>query len=349
MTTGIIGTALRHIGRRFGKNASDSVLILVYHRVAKVRSDPWSVAVTPHHFAEHLEVLRRHAVPLRIQELSRGLANGTLPKRSVVVTLDDGYADNLYNAKPLLERYDVPATVFLPSGIIGREHEFWWDELDRMLLQPGRLPKNLRLNINGRARRWHLAEVAHYPIAEFRHHRRWRAWEDAPTPRHSLYKSLWNLLHASANEEQRRVLVELRRWAGVDPEGRPSSRLLLSLEEAAALAKGDLVEIGAHTVTHPSLSSLSLDSQRNEILRSKATLEEIGGEPVTSFAYPYGKRRDYSAQTVALVREAGFTCACSNFPGVVTPSTDVFQLPRIHVNNWSGDRFAEHLAKWFDD
>jgi peptidoglycan/xylan/chitin deacetylase (PgdA/CDA1 family) len=306
------------------------------------------LSVTPEHFAEQLEALRQHAAPLRLQQLSLALAKGNLPGRSVVVTFDDGYADNLHNAKPLLQRYEVPATIFLPSGFIGSDGGFWWDELDRLLLQPGRLPKHLRLDINGKTRRWQLAEAARYPRAEFRRHRRWRAWEDAPTPRHSLYKSLWGLLHRSSDEERRRVIVELRRWAGGEDDGLSSHRLL-SLEQASALAKEDLIEIGAHTVNHPSLSSLSLESQRNEIMKSKARLQDIAERPVTSFAYPYGKRSDYSAQTVALVREAGFTCACSNFPGVVVPSTHAFQLPRLQVEDWDGDAFARQLAGWFDE
>jgi peptidoglycan/xylan/chitin deacetylase (PgdA/CDA1 family) len=266
----------------------------------------------------------------------------------VVVTFDDGYADNLHNAKPLLERHGVPATIFLASGFIGSGNRFWWDELDRLLLQPGRLPKNLRLNINGKTRRWQLGDSAHYSRAEFRRHRRWRAWEDAPTPRHSLYKSLWGQLHRSTDEEQRKVISELRRWAGPVEDGRPGHRLL-SLEQASLLANDNLIEIGAHTVNHPSLSLLPLKSQRHEILESKARLEDLVGFPVTSFAYPYGKRSDYSAQTVTLLQESGFTCACSNFPGTVTRSTDAFQIPRIQAEDWDGDEFARQLKEWFDD
>ncbi len=323
------------------------VLILLYHRVAEPSPDPWSLAVTPRRFAEHLEVLRQHARPMQLRQLSQALLNGSdLPDRSVVVTFDDGYADNLHNAKPLLERYDVPATVFLASGFIGHEREFWWDELDRLLLQPGALPESLSLTVNGSTCRWELGEATRYGEEAALRHRRWRAWEEAPSSRHSLYYSLWKLLHPMTEGERQRVLHELRGWAGVEPAGRPSHRPL-SIEEAVALSRGGLVEVGAHTVTHPVLSALPPASQRDEVLGSKARLEEILGRSITSFAYPHGSRSDYTAETINIVREAGFACSCSNFRGLVERSTDPFQLPRTHVQDWPGDRFARRLSKWF--
>jgi peptidoglycan/xylan/chitin deacetylase (PgdA/CDA1 family) len=80
----------------------------------------------------------------------------------VVVTFDDGYADNLHHAKPLLERYGIPATVFVTSDYIGQEHEFWGDKLERLLLQPGALPQTLQLQVNGTAYQWSLGEAAYF-------------------------------------------------------------------------------------------------------------------------------------------------------------------------------------------
>src|SRR5215218_491100 len=145
------------------KNRTDQrVVILLYHRVAELRSDPWGLGVTPRHFAEHLKVLRQYAHPIGLQQLVQGLRDGVLPERSVAVTFDDGYADNLHGAKPLLERYDIPATFFLTTGFLGQEREFWWDELDRLLLQPGILPERLNLSINGNSYQWELGEAARY-------------------------------------------------------------------------------------------------------------------------------------------------------------------------------------------
>lgn len=338
---------LRQTVRWPGSQPERKVLVLLYHRVAELHSDPWLLAVTPRHFAEHLEVLPQHTRPIGLRQLSRALLDGgNLPDRSVVVTFDDGYADNLHNAKPLLERYDVPATVFLTAGYVGHEREFWWDELDRLLLQPGALPESLSLTVNGSTYRWELGEAAHYGEEASWRHRRWRAWEEAPSPRHSLYYSLWELLHPMTEGERQRVLHELRGWAGVEPAGRPSHHPL-SLEEAVALARGGLVEVGAHTVTHPVLSTLPPASQRDEVLGSKARLEEILDRPVTSFAYPHGSKSDYTAETVGIVREAGFACSCSNFRGLVERSTDPFQLPRAHIQDWDGNKFAKRLSRWF--
>jgi peptidoglycan/xylan/chitin deacetylase (PgdA/CDA1 family) len=267
----------------------------------------------------------------------------------VVLTFDDGYADNLHNAKPLLERYNIPATVFSTTGFTDDRREFWWDELERLLLQPGTLPERLSLNVNGNSYQWELGEAAHYSEDSFQRYCRWRAYADAPpTPRHYLYRVLWKLLNSAAEGEQRKVLDELLRWAGAEPVGRSTHRSL-SPEEVTALARGELIEVGAHTVTHPALSTLSVASQQEEIQQSKVRLEEILDHPIASFAYPYGKREHYTTETVDIVREAGFACACSNFAGLVERSTDPFQLPRVVVANWKGEKFARWLSGWLHD
>src|SRR5829696_4965924 len=111
-------------------------LILLYHRVIEIPSDPHLLSVTPSHFAEHLEVLRKYANPIRLEQAYRALEANKIADRTVVITSDDGYADNLTHAVPLLEQHDVPATVFVTSGYVNGGREFWWDELDRLLLQP---------------------------------------------------------------------------------------------------------------------------------------------------------------------------------------------------------------------
>ena len=339
---------LRRVVGRLGGGSDGKVLILLYHRVATLKCDPWDLAVTPGRFEEHLRAVREYASPIQLGELSQALQDDKLPERSVVVTFDDGYLDNLRNAKPLLERHNVPATVFVASGFTGRKREFWWDELDRLVLQPGELPERVQLSVDGKIYRWELGEAATYTEEEFRSHRNWKAWKEGQNPRHRLYTSLYDLLRPLREGMRRKKLDEVRRWR-VDTPGRRPWHRPLSVDEIGSLHQGGLVEVGAHTVNHPLLSDLPLGRQRREIEDSKARLEQILDHPVRSFSYPYGKPRDYAAQTVDLVRQAGFACACSTKADVVRRSSDPFQLPRVGVRNCSGEKLARELDRWFED
>jgi peptidoglycan/xylan/chitin deacetylase (PgdA/CDA1 family) len=109
--------------------ASPVGIILMYHRVGDVVPDPWELCVSPANFEEHLEVLRKYScVPLEQME------DGKRTDRCVALTFDDGYADNLHNAIPALERFNILATFFITTGGIGSDREFWWDELERAIL-----------------------------------------------------------------------------------------------------------------------------------------------------------------------------------------------------------------------
>jgi peptidoglycan/xylan/chitin deacetylase (PgdA/CDA1 family) len=125
-------SSLRARAGRWLLDKRGAIAILLYHRVAELESDPQRLAVTPAHFEEHLRVLRGTCTPIELADVPRLLRAARLPKRPVAITFDDGYRDNLHEAKPLLERDGVPATVFVASGYVGREREFWWDELDRL-------------------------------------------------------------------------------------------------------------------------------------------------------------------------------------------------------------------------
>jgi peptidoglycan/xylan/chitin deacetylase (PgdA/CDA1 family) len=322
-------------------------VILVYHRVAELEADPWGLAVTPARFAEHMEVLRREFSPVSLSEVFEMLDAETPLRRAVAVTFDDGYADNLEDGLPELERAGVPATVFLASGYLGGAREFWWDELERLLLSPGSLPPVLEL---GPGACWRLdgAERGEAPGAErvMGSLRNWRAWEEPPTRRHSLYRDLWCRWQDLSGKDRERELERLREWSGRGGTVRPSHRVL-SEEEAQKLAASSTIEVGAHTVSHPVLSILSEQMQRREIFDSGARLSSLLDRPVRAFAYPFGKQRDYDSTTIGLIREAGYVAACSNFPGLAETDTDRFQLPRIPALDCGGDELGFQLRSWF--
>jgi peptidoglycan/xylan/chitin deacetylase (PgdA/CDA1 family) len=323
-------------------------VILLYHRVADPPSDPWALSVSPKRFAEHIDVLRRHARTARLLDLIRDDPR-TAHDRAVAVTFDDGYADNLHVARPLLERFDVPCTFFLASGHIGCGEQFWWDQLARALLETRCIPPTLRLTVGGRHHRWELGASAESSDNDVIRDRRWLAWGQADRgPRHTAFRELYELLQPMPTATRRDVVGRLLAWAGIDVAG-PVEDWPLSRSEAISLVSSDLFDIGAHTVSHPLLGAMPPDAQRDEIRGGKTQLEELLGRPVRLFAYPFGRACDYSEDTVSFVRDAQYEAACSNFGDLVSSDTDRFQLPRVQVHDWDGDELLRRLDGWLDD
>lgn len=307
----------------------EGVLILGYHRLAGTSPDSYSLGVTPQHFAEQLQILRQCACPISLKDLVRGLQQRSLPKRAVALTFDDGYADILYQAKPLLERYEIPATLFVATGYIGGE--FWWDELERVLLSPAILPESLCLSINGGIYEWTSSDIAQNKLET-----------EKSDPRHHLLLSLYQRLLPLSAREQWEVLDQLWSWAGTGRDDQPSYRVLTA-EELVELSVGGLVEIGAHTVTHPILATLPVAAQQSEIQQSKICLEKLLGRPVTSFSYPNGS---LSEATLTIVRESGFICACASYDDIAWRGSNLFRLPRFWIPNWNGATFSGWLQRW---
>jgi peptidoglycan/xylan/chitin deacetylase (PgdA/CDA1 family) len=316
-------------------------MILVYHRVAESTVDPWVLGVSPTHFREHLQVLSSIANPIPLQKLSGATSDRDLPPRPVCVTFDDGYADNLLAAKPALEAFRVPGTVFVTPGYLGIPDDLWWDEMSKLILDPATRQDELRMRVDGKD---HVYSFA--PSAEPDPDTKWRAWDPSPGPRQAAYLEIYGLLVKLTDAGREEAMGQLRAGAARAQADRRQHRCMTE-DELRELAAGDLVEIGAHTLTHPVLSSLPPDQQEHEIAGSKRRLEDLTGRSVTSFAYPYGKKNHYTRQTMKTVEANGFACACSNFGGLVTRTSNRFALPRFQPMDWTGDQFAEVVEAWY--
>jgi peptidoglycan/xylan/chitin deacetylase (PgdA/CDA1 family) len=318
-------------------------VILLYHRVVDPVTDPQLLCVGIQHFAEHLAHLQQYYRVVDLRTFPASLRERSLPEQTVAVTFDDGYADNLVNAKPLLERHAVPAMIHVATRFLGQTAEFWWDDLENILLLSPSLPETLRATVDGQEHVWQLGKSARAPAAL----PNWNAqtWR-TPTPRHRAYRDLHRLLRPLPAEEQDAVLGQLRSQLTTPAPPRPTHRLLTP-DELRSLAAGGLVEIGAHSVTHSMLTSLPLEAQRREMLESKRRLEAIIGRPVTSFAYPYGGHQMVSPETIALAKDCGFESACSTIAEPVHLESDPLFLPRFLVRDWNGNEFARQLRGFF--
>jgi peptidoglycan/xylan/chitin deacetylase (PgdA/CDA1 family) len=323
-------------------------LILLYHRAADTEIDPQLLSVSPHNLSRHLAHLSKHYRVISLDDLANARLNrDEIPDRTVAVTFDDGYADNLAVAKPLLDRFQVPSTVFVAGGTGAQDQEFWWDELERIFLHPSRLPSVLQVDIGAVSYRRDLSGSARYTHDEFARHRTWSVLHrELPTSRHGAYRDLCVMLRRESPVQRTTAMNAIRSWSGLGTTGEPIHRRLRP-DEIKELGSGGFVQVGAHAVSHAALSALSSGEQLAEICDSRDRLTSILGEPPTSFAYPFGSKTDYTADTIDAVRSAGFKLACSNFPDVVTGSVDRYQLPRMVVRNWNQEAFALMVERWF--
>lgn len=328
---------IRLAARRLHNRLTPGVLILLYHRVTRLESDPQWLAVAPDCFERQMEMLSRQWRVLSLADLVQSLRDNVLPRRALVLTFDDGYFDNLHHAKPILQRFGLPATIFVASGFIDRREEFFWDELERLLLTTSATGS---LSVAGRT--FDMPPLTATSDG-------WNVLKNPPpSPRHQAYRDLCAHVARLDHHAREEVLDSIRAWARVTPTGRESHRTVTE-DELVQLADGGLIEIGAHTVTHPALATLPIDRQRDEIEGSKRRLESILNRPVTTFSYPFGLPDDFNSDTIRLTRAAGFTAACANFGGSVRRNADLMRLNRILVRDWEPDDLDRRLREAFHE
>jgi peptidoglycan/xylan/chitin deacetylase (PgdA/CDA1 family) len=326
--------------RKAGRDRSGGV-ILMYHRVADLDSDPWSLSVTPACFEEHMRVLAKYGRLVQIRQMGKSPRRFFSNKMEIAVTFDDGYADNYVNAKPVLEKYGVPATFFIATGAIDSREEFWWDEIGRIILASKVLPEKFDFEIAGKRYRWRLDALKKETIPEEEAYAPVPA-NDSQLSRIRLFYVVWKILSRLPLEEKKEVLSKLAQWAGI-PSGARPDHLAMTSEQLRSLARSRLFEMGAHTVHHPMLPQLSPQEQEEEIVRSRNFLEDMLDRRITSFAYPHG---EYTEETLKILKRNKFKNACMVVPKRMAAATDPFLMPRFGVVNCGGEAFEYKIKSW---
>lgn len=264
--------------------------IVMYHRVIEDPAlDPFELGmcIKRSHFEQHVEYFARqfNVMPMRaaMARLARGEA---LPAGTLSITFDDGYADNLMIALPIMERYGVSCTLFVPTGGMASGEPLWWD---RVICA---VDCTYRASIDARE------------IGLPEHHGTWAlsSWQKAHTVQR-LLDILWtmpfeHLMVAVARIEQ--VLQPRRTAASFAP--RLSESMIQQMSRRG-------VEIGAHSVWHSSMPLVSADDVQLEMAESKRYLEQLCSAPVDGFAYPGGKVNEPIAAAAAA---AGFAYAVAD-------------------------------------
>lgn len=309
---------LRAAGDLVARAASSRRLcVLNYHRILErpdplLESEPDLAA-----FRWQMSLLADCFNVLPLADALAMLDAGHLPPRAVSITFDDGYRSVYDLALPVLKEFGLTATVFVTSGHVGSGN--MWN--DRIMGALQSLPAD-ELDLSE-------AGLGRYSL---------RTLEERKASLRGLTEASKYLPPAA-----RRALVQ-RLEAMAGNHGRQD--LMLSAEMVVALDRNG-IEIGAHTVTHPILTSLDDDSARTEVSAGKQQLEALTGNRVRLFAYPNGKSgKDFDARHVAMVRESGFDAAFTTAPGAADPAHDKYQLPRSRPWDGTPFLFGLRLLRW---
>lgn len=292
-----------------------ALLVLIYHRVFAEPDPLLSDEPDARLFAAQMDLAVRLFNPVDLVEGVRGLRDGSLPPRAVAITFDDGYANNLEVAQPILAARGLPATVFVSTVFTGGG--CMWND---MLIESVRCaPKALNLRDLG---------LGEYQLT------------DMAARRRAVDELLASIKYREL--EQRIALVrQVAERAGFDA----NSQLMMDEAQLRLLA-GKGIAIGAHCVRHPILTRLPDDKAMHEISESKRELERITGRQVNAFAYPNGRPgKDYDARHVAMVRDAGFEVAVSTGWGAATRDSDPLQIPRIAPWDRNALRYGARMVK----
>ena len=332
-------------GNKTKINIQNAPLILMYHRVTEIPLDPQLLTVKPSTFEEHLNLISQISEPINLGQMIESIDSGDIPWDTISITFDDGYADNFLEAFPLLSKNNVPATVFSVSGAINNKKEFWWDHLEYILLTPGTLPSTANLEIGNKSIILDLGKFTEYTEEDVVKFAEWTVLDtNDPTPRHTLYRHLYRILRSIQNFKDRSSCLDLiNNWAKKEPQRRESHRTL-TFDEIKTMGNSDIVDIGAHTASHPVLSSMSPADQEAEITSGRKALEDVVGQPINVFAYPYGDQLSYTKETTEILEKNAFKGAVTTLNAGIDKNSKIFELPRITIRECTPNQLLEKLT-----
>ena len=281
---------------------------LMYHRIDVSETDPWSICVSIKFFEEQIKFLKNNFNIISSDDLIEQVTTNNIIKNSICITFDDGYADNYINAKPILEKYNCPATFFISTAFINSTKHFWWDELEIILLHSIELPGRLLLEFNGEIHSY-IFDENKLTEKQLVQHAHWKWYETPPTDRCEMFLKIWGKLRLLINDDIEMHINVLRMWAGA--KNITNSRIPMNDHQLIELSKNPLFTIGMHTHTHPDLKGKHMAFQLEEITICKKTLNTKYRVDSNCLAYPYGRYDDDTIKAVKKLKVKACFTTCA--------------------------------------
>ena len=263
-------------------------------------------------FETQIKILARCLQPIDESHLHRWLNQEvTLPRDALLVTFDDGYKNNQTVAGPILQRYQIPGLIFLPTDAITTRENFWWTRVSNLLrhitpsswqrLTEQPLPAEIK-NI-----------ITEEPLT---------SWQSRRRARRSL--ALW----IERQDDGESLLTQLETEIHHDDlMATPLQMELLNWQDVQDMKTG-IFSFGSHTHTHPRLTKLDDPTLKDELSKGRAELEKRTSQTPLSLAYPAG---DFDQRITDFTRSAGFALAFTTEPGIIEQQCNPLQLPRLYL------------------
>lgn len=268
-----------------------TLTVLNYHRIVDTAFglDTFrpNISANPVQFTRQMEYVKRAYHVISVEDLLLWLRGEKhLPDHAAMITFDDGYLDNYLTAVPILQKLNLPATIFLTVDFIEKGRPFYWDRL---------------------AYGFHHSQLESVTLPG-----PGQSLLGDTRQREFLLANLVERLKVLQEEEKQKAVEAVEDSLKVDYQKMP--RLSMTWEEVRTLAESG-VDLGSHTLSHPILSRIPLAQGAIELSESRKIIEEKSGRPVVAFAYPNGHRADINDEVVKLARQSGYQCAFTLQPG----------------------------------
>jgi len=307
-----------HTSGHYLTRLKGKVLILAYHRILPeemLRQNPSvqvGMYVRSDVFERQMLFLKEHFSVLSFAEVLDHWSERTLDteKRYCVITFDDGWLDNYLYAFPILRRYDIPATIFLPTALIGTDRWFWPDKLTYFLKccfrqsAAGERKESLRVLKN------------RYP---------WLSPLNGGQGEADI-DTIIEAWKSQSPENIESLLGEGSRILGIEF---PTDRVLMDWREVEEMSKYR-ISFGSHSSTHKIFTTIPVEEVEKELTDSFHALRKKSANMLPVLAYPNG---NYNREIIERVKAAGYEAAVSTrfgFEG--RSSTDLFELKRVGVH-----------------
>lgn len=296
-------------------------VVLMYHRVLSGeeisrRKTQSGIMVETGTFQKQIGYIRKHLNPISLQEFVDHLErNIPFPRKTCLITFDDGWRDNFLNAYPVLRENRVPAVIFLPTDFIGSLRSFWQEELADLLAAARR---RLREDKEFSARNKKLFAIE--GIREI------MASDEKRLPQEiAAYLSIQKKKSISEIE---RLIHSLKQALPAEAMPEKKEAVFLSWDEIKIMA-WDGITFGSHGKSHAILPAAGVREAEGEIRESKNVLEKNLGQAIDAFSYPNG---DYSEEVLDVVRKNGYQVAFGTNKGSVSIEDNPYKLKRMNIH-----------------